>query len=177
MPDTTQIRSLRPVACSICGRYSSPEASCCAHCGSPLPHASQITRELDRIPLTLPAERPAQTPFPADANAILQFLPSGHVLSLALRRPAVLGRECGSSNTADMIDLSDLNALRHGVSRHHCQLWRHDERLMVADLGSTNGTYLNDRLLETGQGVVVVHGDKLILGTLHLAVTFSTLGN
>jgi hypothetical protein len=65
--------------------------------------------------------------------AILQFLPSGVVLTLALDNPALLGRTSGASELFDQFDLSDLNAVKHGVSRQHCQLRRQDDHLIVTD--------------------------------------------
>ena len=123
----------------------------------------------------LPVERPGQDYFAPDANAVLQFLPSGQVISLKLDKPAILGRESESFETVDLIDLRALNALQHGVSRQHCQFRREALQLVVTDLHSTNGTYLNDRRLEAGKDAIVLHGDRLILGTLHLLVTFSLL--
>jgi hypothetical protein len=176
MPDTKQIVSDPPVFCPVCGQYSAPNVKQCAHCGQPIrPSEIQITRQLFRGPLMLPAERPGQDYFAPEANAVLQFLPSGLVLSLKLDKPAILGRESESLETVDCIDLTDLNAVRHGVSRHHCQFRREGMQLVVSDLHSTNGTYLNDRRLEAGKFAVVLDGDKLILGTLHLLVTFSSL--
>ena len=87
----------------------------------------------------------------------------------------ILGREAESLEHIEHIDLSSLNAMHHGVSRQHCQFRRQGLQLIVTDLNSTNGTYLNDRRLETGKDEIVLHGDKLILGTLHLLVTFNTL--
>jgi hypothetical protein len=174
--DTTHIVSDRPVLCPFCERYSAPNVTHCAHCGQPIqPSGLEVTRQLFRAPLTLPAGRPSQDYFPPDANAVLQFLPSGHVLALALDKPAILGREGKSHETFDHIDLTELNAVRHGVSRQHCKFRREGLQLVVTDLHSTNGTYLNDRRLEAGTDVIVLHGDKLILGTLHLLVTFSPL--
>jgi hypothetical protein len=176
MSETTQVVSERPVLCPSCGLYSAPAVTHCAHCGQPIPPAGiQVTRQLLRAPLTLPADRLGQDYFPPEASAILQFLPSGEVLPLRLDKPVILGREAESLGHVECIDLSSLNAVNHGVSRQHCQFRRHDLQLIVTDLNSTNGTYLNDRRLEAGKDAIVLHGDKLILGTLHLLVTFNTL--
>ncbi len=47
------------------------------------------------------------------------------------------------------------------ISRRHCQLTRKDNRLMVKDLGSSNGTYLNNKRVLQAE----VHaGDTLTVG-------------
>jgi hypothetical protein len=176
MSDTTQVISKRPVLCPTCGHYSAPDVVRCTFCGEALgTREIVITRELTHVPHILSVDRPGQDYFALDANAILQFLPSGQVFSLSLERPVILGRASVALDDIERVDLSELNAMQHGVSRQHCRLRREGLQLVVTDLHTTNGTYLNDRRLEAGRDAIVLHGDKLILGTLHLIVTFSTL--
>ncbi|MBN1964196.1 MAG: FHA domain-containing protein, partial [Anaerolineae bacterium] len=113
---------------------------------------------------------------PSTSSIILQFLPSGLCLPLALERPVVLGRIAvyEDQGDEDHIDLSDLNALRHGISRRHCLLRRLDNLILVRDLESTNGTVLNQELLIAHEDYPIVHGDRLILGTLNIVIAFST---
>jgi pSer/pThr/pTyr-binding forkhead associated (FHA) protein len=105
---------------------------------------------------------------------VLQFLPSGACVSLILERPTILGRD-PYPDPYEALDLTDLNAYQHGVSRRHCRLERRGEHLVAVDLDSTNGTYLNGEALQPQREYVVSHGDKLILGTLHLTISFSPI--
>lgn len=57
------------------------------------------------------------------------------------------------------------------ISRHHCQLDVDPPSVYVRDLGSTNGTYLNAKEVESSQkdlpeniGSQVEHGDLLTIG-------------
>jgi predicted component of type VI protein secretion system len=54
------------------------------------------------------------------------------------------------------------------VSRKHCELFEKNGRLIVKDLGSANGTYVNKEKVE-GQRVLE-HGDVLFLGKVKLRV-------
>ena len=56
------------------------------------------------------------------------------------------------------------------VSRRHVKLFRIGERLAAADLGSTNGTWLNGQKLEAGESRLLKDGDVLGLGTGHFTV-------
>jgi pSer/pThr/pTyr-binding forkhead associated (FHA) protein len=105
---------------------------------------------------------------------LLQFLPSGMCITLALDRPTVLGRHSfAASPTPDrVVDLSHLGAEKHGVSRQHCLLRRQGAHLILTDLGSTNGTYLNGERISPHRPHRLSEGDRLILGTLHLVVFF-----
>ena len=53
------------------------------------------------------------------------------------------------------------------VSRKHCELNMDQDRLMLRDLGSRNGTFLNGRQIEEAQ---VAPGDKIQVGPLTFAV-------
>ena len=54
------------------------------------------------------------------------------------------------------------------VSRHHCQLTLTAEKMLVRDLGSANGTYVNRTLIE-GE-VELAHGDTLTIGRYVMTV-------
>jgi predicted component of type VI protein secretion system len=77
------------------------------------------------------------------------------VAEIPLRLPAIVGRSREATLT-----------LPHPlVSRHHCEIFENDGRLMVRDLGSRNGTYVaNERITEA----VLPSGELLTIG----AVTF-----
>ncbi|MBN1963314.1 MAG: FHA domain-containing protein [Anaerolineae bacterium] len=163
---TTYTLKERLVKCERCGFRVPPNQRYCAQCGRPVlsPPMSVIERE--------PAsERRGRTACDPGLSVILQVLPSGTCLTLGLDEPVILGRG-GETETPGLLDLSDYNALWHGVSRHHCLLRRRDARLVVTDLGSANGTFLNGELISPHHEYVVARGDKLILGTLHLIVSF-----
>lgn len=53
------------------------------------------------------------------------------------------------------------------VSRRHCRIYLDPSGLSIEDLGSTNGTRLNDRLVERTR---LVPDDRLMIGTFHLLV-------
>lgn len=53
------------------------------------------------------------------------------------------------------------------VSRLHCRLEASDEAIQVVDLGSTNGTFVNDKRIERAR---VSSGDRLRVGRVELTV-------
>lgn len=54
------------------------------------------------------------------------------------------------------------------ISARHCKLSFHHNQWWAEDLGSTNGSYLNDTLIETA--VVLTDGDDLQLGQIHISI-------
>jgi pSer/pThr/pTyr-binding forkhead associated (FHA) protein len=70
------------------------------------------------------------------------------------RLPFLIGRD----------PLCHLRPASQFVSKHHCAIWSRDGQLMVRDLGSTNGTFLNDHPV-TGEQQAL-NGDRLNIGPL-----------
>jgi pSer/pThr/pTyr-binding forkhead associated (FHA) protein len=46
-----------------------------------------------------------------------------------------------------------------GISRVHAQIEKSDSQVMLMDVGSTNGTYVNGRRLPANQKEEIHHGD------------------
>ncbi|HET9530696.1 MAG TPA: FHA domain-containing protein [Blastocatellia bacterium] len=57
------------------------------------------------------------------------------------------------------------------ISRLHCSLaLRQNGEVIISDLGSSNGTSVNDQLLDTNQGRALKEGDRVIVGDIVLKV-------
>lgn len=61
------------------------------------------------------------------------------------------------------------------VSRRHVQLYHEANRWQVRDLGSMNGTTLNEQTVEPNATVVLSNGDRLILGDLELVLSYEPI--
>lgn len=61
-----------------------------------------------------------------------------------------------------------LRAGSSAISRRHCAIVRKDDAWLVRDLGSRNGTFLNDSVVETPTPLKV--GDEIRVGPLHFRV-------
>jgi ribosomal protein S27AE len=176
--DTTIHVRQRPEQCPECGYFVAPDETYCPKCGyeftQPVAFPEAVsTTTLSRHPAVVPHEEGYQDYFSPRASAILQFLPSATCVTLVLNAPVVLGRDAPNGGESQL-DLTEFNALAHGVSRRHCILRRTGDCLVIRDLGSTNGTYLNNERLNPSEDYVVANGDRVILGSLHIAVWFNT---
>jgi pSer/pThr/pTyr-binding forkhead associated (FHA) protein len=59
------------------------------------------------------------------------------------------------------------------VSKIHASLVLSSEKqLMVADTGSTNGTFINDKRIAYGKAFPVADGDKVKFGTVEVSITY-----
>jgi predicted component of type VI protein secretion system len=67
-------------------------------------------------------------------------------------------------------DSCNLRPKSESVSRKHCILVIKDNRLLVQDLVSRNGTYVNDKRLPTDKAKVLSSGDQLRVGKIAFEV-------
>jgi hypothetical protein len=83
----------------------------------------------------------------------------------------VIGRTVPDAPDRADIDLTPYGGQYHGVSRRHVMIIKEGNLLKVADLGSTNGTYLNGVRLQPRQPRLLRTGDQLSLGQLIVKVS------
>lgn len=90
--------------------------------------------------------------------ALVMFKADGSRRDFPLERQRVI---VGRKNTCDLrIPLTS-------VSRQHCELTLSDDRLVVRDLGSSNGTYHNSKRV---QEATLEPGDELVIGPVVFTV-------
>jgi pSer/pThr/pTyr-binding forkhead associated (FHA) protein len=81
------------------------------------------------------------------------------------------GREVKVPQTGMLIGRSEECHLRpksDAVSRCHCELSFEDDKLVIRDLGSKNGTYVNGKKIDDNRELNA--GDQLLIGKLELEV-------
>jgi pSer/pThr/pTyr-binding forkhead associated (FHA) protein len=133
------------------------------------------------LPARQSSRRSAQTErdLPLDLVTIsaqreLVLLVRGMVERLMLEEntPVTLGRTDMKSRTIPDVDLTPYGALDRGVSREHATLQIVGSRILVTDLGSTNGTFVAGLRLPPQTPTQLQKGDELMLGRLAIQVLF-----
>jgi CheY-like chemotaxis protein len=136
------------------------------------------TRFLDLPPVapTTPAPR-ATGPLDRALPWVIEFRVVGtsSILQAQVRETMLLGRTDVERDILPEIDLTPYNAGPLGVSRRHAMIVVKDNHLMLKDMGSTNGTRLNDSILEPLKEYRLHHGDQLMLGQLHLQLQYAVV--
>lgn len=147
---------------------------------------SPETAVLDRKRLRLPSpmtiqitEHPESIPVSGWGSALLgkraqlRIEVEGHPdqpIFLEIEESVVFGRGNPATSITPYLDLTPYDAQKKGVSREHLALIKEGNTLKVADLDSTNGTYLNGIRLYPHQPRIVRSGDQLFLGQLALKI-------
>jgi pSer/pThr/pTyr-binding forkhead associated (FHA) protein len=95
---------------------------------------------------------------------------SAQVLHLAERNEFTLGRAIEGQPILPDVDLSPFDAFTLGVSRLHAALRIINGEVVVADLGSSNGTRVNGQKIVPHVDYPINHGDVIALGKLKIQV-------
>jgi len=131
---------------------------------SPPPPPSPLD-ETDRVRLV------PRTPDPVAWRLILQTAePHSSRIGLNVWQSLVIGRLDPWAEDNPDLDLAPHQAAEMGVSRQHAVLIPAAQGLFIADLESTNGTWVNDDYLPPGQRYRLEPGDKIELGLLEMTV-------
>jgi len=147
------------VFCGFCGGRIAADDIFCAHCGSRQPLAGADS-SAGLVPARATAKLIVAGTTELDASFLLQ------------KDSNLVGRTDPLSNIFPEVDLSRFDP-QTKVSRRHARIWREGEAFLVEDLGSVNGTVINDMIrLEPRQPRALDSGDRIKLGetTLHFLV-------
>lgn len=96
---------------------------------------------------------------------------NGGIVEVANRDTQLIVGRRGAMTHVD-VDLADFEARELGVSRNHCMLDVQGDRVLLRDMESVNGTFINGQQLTPMQGYEISHGDEIKIGRMHLLVFF-----
>ncbi len=148
-------------SCPTCGKITNLGKSFCSQCGAPLAPRRPATPE----PVATTRLTQAQ---PLPVGPRLMIPGTGGILPLPPQPEVVVGRSDPFSPVQPDVDLMPFGGKRSGVSRNHARLIRKGPEWQVEDLGSTNGTFVNEQPVRPGQTVSLHDGDALRCGQMVL---------
>lgn len=167
------------IICPNCHHQEMPGALFCSECGAQLvisetPTTQHIQRNQSDI---LAVQPPTQTPstsvvVPAASEAVvsLHMVDSGKVINLVGQTEFTLGRVAEGQPILPDVDLSPYEAYSQGVSRLHAALKINNQRVVITDLGSSNGTRVNGQKIVPHVDYPLNHGDMISLGKFPIQV-------
>jgi hypothetical protein len=168
------------IKCTECGSSQEEGALFCSECGGfLLMETGKITAVLpfsefaDRLPPP-PLSTEALAPATVVLNITLVVPSSRRRFKLAVQNEVQIGRS--SSELIPEVDLTDDDGAEKGVSRLHAKIQAVQDGLVLIDLGSTNGTLLNNYRLPPNEPYPLKSGDEVRFGDLliHLFLSDSS---
>ncbi|MEW5938612.1 MAG: FHA domain-containing protein [Chloroflexota bacterium] len=166
------------ITCNNCKHVNPAGSVFCDECGAQLAESNLITQSIRTDQVREALGSSDATPLPsrsasaiaADSWGSLHLLDSGQILPLANRNEFTIGRVSEGQPVMPDVDLSPYQAYAGGVSRLHASIRRDGRRIVIMDLGSANGTYVNGKRLTPNTERLVNHGDVIALGKLKFQI-------
>jgi pSer/pThr/pTyr-binding forkhead associated (FHA) protein len=167
------------ILCPNCHHQEITGALFCSECGAQLVTTDRIaTQSIRRQPsdflssLENSGQSPSQTSPTSTVDAVvsLYLVDSGQILHLAGRNEFTLGRVAEGQPILPDVDLSPYEAYTQGVSRLHSCLKIINQRVVITDLGSSNGTRVNGQKIMPHIDYPLNHGDVVALGKLKVQI-------
>jgi hypothetical protein len=171
-PVTAQ-ESTQKNTCPHCNSPYTVGELTCSHCGILFVSGGK-TNKLDALKVhSAEATKPPIGAVCAEADRPIYLAINGQRIALPIQNSVVIGRCSNDPDTPQPdVALNDFGAEVKGVSRHHVRITRHADIFYVADMGSSNGAFLNGRPLLRNHNRVIRDGDELQLGILKLTIHF-----
>lgn len=95
-----------------------------------------------------------------------------NIIKVRVTDAMLLGRPDPASGIKPEIDLIPYGGRNLGVSRRHALIRTVDNRITIEDLGSANGTYINEHVLESAKEYRIRDRDVIRLGHMRLQVHY-----
>jgi len=95
-----------------------------------------------------------------------------NIIKVRVTEEMLIGRPDPKTNTEPEIDVTPHGGHTMGVSRKHALIRTGNNRITIEDLGSANGTYINEHVLENGKEYRIRDRDIIRLGHMRLQVHY-----
>jgi pSer/pThr/pTyr-binding forkhead associated (FHA) protein len=100
------------------------------------------------------------------STVVIHFQGDNTHVNLQPQAEIVLGRADERTHTYPDLDLTPHGAIENGVSRTHAAIRRSEDKLLLFDLGSSNGTFVNGQKVSPESPLILRDGDEIRFGKL-----------
>lgn len=171
--------------CPNCAHTNPDEALFCMKCGTPLDAEAEYkttlidageqeeleTKEIDTKVDQEKRAAPPPPPIPiVGAEVSLYLLDTRRVVPVMGKKEFTIGRHMPEAEHQPDVDLSPYKAFSLGVSRMHAEVKVREQGIYLTDLGSSNGTYLNNQRLKANEAYPLKHKDVVTFGLFRVQV-------
>jgi pSer/pThr/pTyr-binding forkhead associated (FHA) protein len=106
-------------------------------------------------------------------HKIYFVMPDGSEEAVSTDKEIVVGRQARPDDPPVTLDLEEFDGHELGVSRQHCMMKVFNDKLILVDLDSINGTFVNGKRAKPLHRYQIVDGDTISIGRLTLEMRFA----
>jgi len=183
-PPAFGTRLLDPAQVDALMRQIQPPVSC-PHCGQPNPHGSTMCRACGQMLIAKTAaptrqledtltKKPTEF-FTKDSTLLIAIRGAKGVLEAFPRDKMLIGRGFSPVPGQPFLDLTAYGGDSLGVSRYHVEIRFLNNTLVLTDLDSDNGTFVNEDRVYPYEIRVLHSNDELRLGKLAMKLSFKVV--
>lgn len=136
----------------------------CSQCGAKLQENSGVPTMAIGSQAPQPRRSKTSPPPNLTARLALHLVRSGEIVSVGGEGEYIVGRVSSGQSVLPDIDLEPFHAYEAGVSRLHARIRVAREVILITDLGSANGTLINEEKLLPHQAHILRDRDIVSLG-------------
>jgi hypothetical protein len=152
--------------CPACKLGNDANAVKCKHCGASLDLISA------RVHTTERGAKPASEYAAPSKGVTFYFAGNTTPISTATDEEFILGRKADGQSEA-LVDLTDPDGFAMGVSRRHAMVRLQGNGYVIIDLNSSNGTWVDGKILTPTQPHDLPSGGTIQLGRLKLVAIYN----
>ncbi|MCE1246580.1 MAG: FHA domain-containing protein [Firmicutes bacterium] len=149
------------ISCPACGAENPAESKFCDDCGANLEAAEgeDVVGEVEDMEAEEIEEEPPETP-----TGVAKLVSEGSGVEFLLDKDVInIGRQSPADGIFPDIDLTDLDKDAY-ISRKHARILRKDDGFIFEDMGSSNGSFINNVRIAQGVQQFLNEGDTIRLG-------------
>lgn len=142
--------------CRQCGQRTMSDAAFCSSCGTAVVRGGDETEAISRVD--------TRDPLAGHGDVAVGTLAPALTATLMVRSGPQAGERFSLSRATTRIGRhpdSDVSLDDISVSRRHAEIERQSDEYVLRDVGSLNGTYVNQRRSDS---VVLQQGDEILIG-------------
>ncbi len=162
--------------CPNCHNQEIPGSLFCSNCGAQLveqgedslkTNIHQDLQDTGNLNIAKALPTPQRE---LNAPVVLRFLSTGEDLPLGKSKEFTLGRATQDQPIVPDVDLSPYDAYESGVSRLHATIRIEENKVILIDLGSVNGTRIEGKRLTPHLKHTLHNGDVISLGKMKVQI-------
>jgi len=166
--------------CPVCNTKNELEAVICGNCGATLddpfldPGARTKTTDMQAVDVERIKDWSIDEATVPEGGIAVYLEGGFRPVHIDSKAEFVIGRKVGDTSDVSL-DLSASGGYHLGVSRRHAVIRRTGQGYELLDLGSVNGTWLNEERLAPHTSYPLASGSHLRLGRMRLFVRYHPL--